>query len=240
MFINCLYSDNTIPSLEKTDKLNKLFLKWINQHESDEKSLFHADGIVDEETFNKEDKHILFVLAEPNAQKGKYAYLRGIDLRIIFSIIALGKEIDKNLGVWIRLLLSNDKKYKNLIQIKARDQLSELSPEEARDQLKRVAVMNLKKTSGTAKADYKKIKKYVEDFRESIVKEIGIIGPSIIIWCGNPAKIMWKKFFQNSVNIPSFGAFHPACRPKDTEKAFQSIVKIRRELTHLRRKQKTS
>ena len=98
-----------------------------------------------------------------------------------------------NIGRWTKALLDGIAEYPR-----------DMSPEKRVEQLKRVAVMNLKKEGGVSRTDGTALLEAVETQHELIFDEICLCNPSIIICCGLPMKgcpsnadLLWRYVFSN-------------------------------------------
>lgn len=159
--------------------MEKLFKKWQEQYSF---SAFIEDGIVDSDKY--EEPHILFVLRDMNC-----CTLRNLCKDLCKS--GSGAKTWCNAGRWVKALLDEDEDYPY-----------DMSPQKRSEQLRRVAVMNIKKEGGTARADGDDLTKYAQEQREMILEEIRMCNPDIIICCGqgmknapSNAEILEKKVF---------------------------------------------
>jgi len=138
-----------------------LFAKWkANQN-------FHAfirDGIVDPEHY--ETPHILFVLRDMNC-------LFERDLCADLRRDGSGWKTWNNVGRWTKALLDGDEEYPQ-----------DMSVEKRVAQLKRIAVMNLKKEGGGSRAVGNELMEAVRAQHKMIHEEICLCDPNIIICCG--------------------------------------------------------
>lgn len=142
-----------------------LFKNWKSTHNI---NAFIKDGIVDPN--NYESPHILFVLRDMNC-----TYERDLcaDLRNDGS----GWKTWNNVGRWAKALLDGIEEYPKDMSVPKRVA-----------QLKRVAVMNLKKEGGTSRTAGDKLLKAVQTQHDMIYEEICLCNPNIIICCGLPMK----------------------------------------------------
>ncbi len=125
---------------------------------------FISDGIVDEQCY--EEPHILFILRDMNCQTS-------CDLRRILRETGSNGKTWNNVARWTSALLDGGMPYPAAI-----------SHDERIRQLKRVAVMNLKKEGGGARANGKELAYAVRQQRARIFAEISLCEPSVIICCG--------------------------------------------------------
>jgi len=215
-----------------TKKLDSLFDKWEKEYPETVREGFHRDGVVYEDVFVKQNKRVLFVILEANSRKGKYDQYYGKDLRWVFGEEAVGKSIDKNIGVWIMAILDNASTYEKLDRI------------EARDQFRRVAFMNLKKLSGSGTADYSAISIQAWLDREYIKQEIEIVKPTLIVACGKETNRIFKRivsknpydYIDESGNwkynaIPVIQSHHPSVRPVQAPKSFDFLREQLKKIT---------
>lgn len=138
-----------------------LFAKWKATHNF---NAFIRDGIVDPEHY--ETPHILFVLRDMNCQSER-------DLCADLRRDGSGWKTWNNIGRWTKALLDDDKEYPQ-----------DMSTMSRVEQLKRVAVMNLKKEGGVSRTAGNELLEAVQAQHEMIYEEICLCDPSIIICCG--------------------------------------------------------
>jgi hypothetical protein len=186
---------------------------------------FHKDGIVSEESFLQESIRLLYVLLEPNSKGGRYDRFRGHDLRKIWGEIGLGKPVDLNLARWTRVLLDGVAEY------------PVLDAHSAKVQLRRVAIMNLKKLAGSGTANLETISILAWADREFIRREVSIIAPTLVVTCGASANRLFGKIIMDDPlfeapptqlwthgNIEVMPANHPSLRPLHARSAFERVV----------------
>jgi Uracil DNA glycosylase superfamily. len=206
-----------------------LFERWIATYPEEYRSGFHRDGIVDESIFESQPFRVLFVLLEPNSRDGLYDRYRGWDLRKVFGEEKLKKELNVNLAIWAQALLDGVTKYVRP---------SEIAVEK---QIRRIALLNLKKFGGSGKADYEAISIHAWKDREFIRKEVRIISPTVVVTCGNSAHRLFGWIMKNDPysEIPDavweqdgffvLPANHPSLRPKNAEGSSDLLVQRARE-----------
>lgn len=145
----------------------KEFISLKHWKEHREYSAFIQDGIVDLETFCREDKKLLFILRDMNHSSGDYSLVD--DLYDHGS----GYKTWNNVARWIIALLDGQQNYPRDISTKQRT-----------TQLRRVAVMNIKKEGGCNRAYREQLANAIEQDREYILNQIYMYQPDMIICCG--------------------------------------------------------
>jgi len=138
-----------------------LFAKWKATHNF---NAFIRDGIIDPEHY--ETPHILFVLRDMNCQSEH-------DLCADLRRDGSGWKTWNNIGRWTKALLDGDEEYPQ-----------EMSMVSRVEQLKRVAVMNLKKEGGVSRTAGNELLEAVQAQHEMVYEELCLCDPSIIICCG--------------------------------------------------------
>ncbi len=151
--------------LPGSNDMENLFNEWQQKYSF---SAFIRDGIVDVAKYEK--PHILFVLRDMNCSVST-------DLCESLRKYGGGSETWCNVGRWTKALLDEDEEYPY-----------DMSSEKRIEQLSRVAVMNIKKEGGTARADGKALISYAKQQKEMILKQIEKCNPDIIICCGQGMK----------------------------------------------------
>ena len=145
--------------------LNKLFERWKQEHKFE---AFISDGIVD--SGNYDEPHILFVLRDMNCRHER-------DLCEDLRNDGSGWKTWNNVGRWTRALLDGSEEYPQ-----------NMSTENRVAQLRRIAVMNLKKEGGVSRASGNELLEAVKKQHDLIYEEICLCDPSIIVCCGLPIK----------------------------------------------------
>ena len=156
-----------------------LFKKWKTSYNF---KAFIRDGIVDSEHYSK--PHILFVLRDMNCKVER-------DLCADLCKNGSGWKTWNNIGRWTIALLDGDNEYPK-----------DMSTEKRVAQLKRIAVMNLKKEGGESRAVGSELLDAVREQNKMIYEEICLCDPSIIICCGlsikgglSNADLLWHHVF---------------------------------------------
>ena len=169
--------------------MEKLFLRWKQEHSF---NAFITDGIVDKECYAK--PHILFVLRDMNCKSERNLC---DDLRNHGS----GWKTWNNIGRWTKALLDGSVEYP-----------FDMSEKQRVEQLRRIAVMNLKKEGGGSRTIGNELLTAVREQRELIYEEICLCNPDIIICCGlssakmkgNAALLMEEKVLTDCTEWESF------------------------------------
>ena len=160
------------------EKLKKLFSQWGKEVNGK----FVPDGIINLKKWEKANKKILVILKETND----------------FDNYGLNDLIDKNInnsksGIWKGLT------WHNIGRISYKLLNSNASFEEAhkkrKEILRYISVMNIKKTPGKNKSNYKVIQYNANKYGNYIKEEIEIINPDIVILGGT------YKFLKNILNL---------------------------------------
>lgn len=195
--------------MKRNARLNRLFASWPARRRRD----FHRDGIISEEEFSKQRRRVLYVMAEPSSRGPRFAHLLGSDLRRLYESEPPKKELTHNIALWTEVLLDGRSRYERL------------SPDSVRAAMRRVAIMNLKKLSGTGSADYSEISAVARADRKFLLRQIDIISPDIIVACGKPVSRILKRIFEGERARNVIEASHPSCRPNHGRVAWKKLVK---------------
>lgn len=159
-------------------KTDKLFEEWKSK---EGRVGFSNDGIVDYDKYVHSRYKILFLLKETNNKERK-----SIDLTKFLKEGANRTHTWDNIARWIKVMLQDSEpiwdNYKN-IKVEKKDLIS------------RVAVMNIKKTSGGHTANNKEIIQIAEEDSKLIKSQIELINPDIIISCGSSV----SNFINNNI-----------------------------------------
>lgn len=213
----------------RNGRLNRLFWRWAWQY-GGRASDFHRDGIVDEAQFRKAKPRVLFVLLEPNSKGGRKPKNPGSDLRALWHDVPLKKSLDRNLARWTRLLLDGARRFPR-----------KLTPDQTRDELRRVAIINLKKLAGGGKANEEAIGILAWQDRAHLRKQIRIIRPNVVVACGPRANKLLTWILHDDLHCPVeekrpwtakglrvLPGNHPAVRPRNALDAFRRLSKMAR------------
>ena len=162
--------------MSREEELAKLMKDW---HDAiGKENYFNPDGIVDPASWDEQDagKKVLFVLKETNELKGDSEK----DPKSVSLVEHLMKPSapSKYGSMWPRIAEWWHAIYYN------NDAYHWYETQEAQKILKNVAVMNLKKTPGSAQAKEDDVVQHIKDHWERIQQEIDLIDPDIIVFCG--------------------------------------------------------
>lgn len=158
-----------------TEKENELFEEWVK----DRKDLV-KDGVIDERSYKDTDIRILFVLKEVNDPGGgKW------DLREFVRGGALRQTWD-NITRWVMGIRNLDK---NLDWEK---ELTTITPEQRKEILKSVCVMNIKKSPGGYITDNELLARIEDEDKEYLKKQFSLYDPDIIICCGSSTNFIFN------------------------------------------------
>ena len=148
--------------------MDELFVKWMKECDI---KVFAKDGIISKENY----EGILFILKDVNnAKPGEK-----IDLRE--SLITRTDEGRTwfNVARWTIALLDNNQ-YDDLA--------SGMNSDIQHEQMKRVAVMNIKKEAGGGSVSYSAIRECAEKQKQYLLSEIKLCKPRLIVACGTGLK----------------------------------------------------
>lgn len=194
--------------MKKNELLDKLFQEWV-QKNPEYLKIFKKDGIINEAKYNNANTRILFIAKEANdkgtQKRGDFREWWSETFRYQFSI---------RLGEWAHGILYDFPNY------------STVSKYDKREALHSVAFMNLKKSGGTAYANYSRIEECIQAEADLIRREVEIIDPKIIVGCF-ACKEWWQIFLPevkfsaktidgvlvgNWRNVQIIDFFHPSYR----------------------------
>jgi uracil-DNA glycosylase len=207
--------------------LDALFDDWVQSYPHAYRPDFHKDGIVHERLYRGEATRVLYVSLEPNSRGGRYDRYRGSDLRNVWGEIGLGKSFDLNLARWTQVLLDGRTEY--------------FTPdaEGAKQQLRRVAIMNLKKLAGSGRANLEAVSIQAWRDKEYIRRQVALVRPTVVVTCGVAANRLFGCIIKEDPldqcpedAVWTHGPFqvlpanHPSLRPKDAARAFERVVQL--------------
>lgn len=209
-----------------------IFNEWINSYPEAVRGEFHKDGIIDPDAFSNEKIKILYVVKEPNSKNGNYDKYQGVDLRKIWGEVCLKKPFDYNIARWTKIISDGV------------DVGRSLSWPEVAETMHRVAIINLKKMSGSGSENREEVCLYSFKDREFLREQIRNINPSVIFSCGKDgfvSRMIWRimndemccplgkaESFNVTVSgreIPVFSVFHPSLRLKRQEDDAAAVIR---------------
>lgn len=176
--------------MTKTRKLNRLFVQWKKEVPLFQTEHFYTDGIIDEKSFeqNPVGKKILFIAKEPNAGSWDEASSRSF-------LDEWNREppptysFAQRISEWAYGIIHDFPPYESL--------------ENKLSYLKRIAFMNVKKSSGGAFTDNKEMYRIVKPQCAFILKQVDIIQPDIIVAGISFAEHLIEDIFGKVDFIPS-------------------------------------
>ena len=210
----------------------ELFDEWKGKR----KNLI-LDGIVDKQSYKDSQLKVLYILKEVNGGKG-------------WDLTKFLKEGGRastwnNVTRWQYGITNIDK------DIRWGD-IETISNETRKSQLKNIAIMNLKKEPGGAKAISKQVWTYALEDNEFLKKQIQIYSPDIIICCGTGEIVKnlelvekfneWEKssygeplirYYRTVNQLKSqiiINYYHPAYYGKNTKELFYPLYKTIKEI----------
>ncbi|PKK84742.1 MAG: hypothetical protein CVT49_00900 [candidate division Zixibacteria bacterium HGW-Zixibacteria-1] len=201
----------------KTAELNKLFEDWKQQYAGlkIDTTKFSADGIICEDKYDAAKKKILFVLRETND------FPEG-DLRVLYRD-GPKLQMAAQLSKWATGILYDFPDYSEV----------DMNENNIRTEaIKSIAIMNVKKYTGGAIADFNLLHVFTKLDKDLIKREIDIIKPQIIVCCNTFIELMWaldleldmsdlenifgKSYIYNGARIVVW-QHHPSDRGKHSE-----------------------
>lgn len=145
------------------EQQTKLFTNWKVAYQI---TPFIQDGVVCEEIFTQQKKHILFVLRDMNSSTE-------CDLCEALRTHGSGWKTWNNVGRWTKALLDGEEEYPR-----------DMSSTKRVEQLKRIAVMNLKKQGGGSRTSAEALEEAVKAQHENIYQQLRFYIPDLIVCCG--------------------------------------------------------
>lgn len=145
---------------------------WKEKSEHNDK-VFVKDGIVDDVVWKSQDKKILYILKEAYGSAEDWDLTeRVLKKDSILSHPTWRSVVEWTYGIWKT----------------SAEEIASYAPKEIHeikdDLIRKIAVINLKKSDGKSCSDNLQIKQYAENDIELIKKQIELISPNIIV-CGS-------------------------------------------------------
>jgi hypothetical protein len=195
--------------------------KWSEHYEKlgiDPKRIC-KDGIVNPDVYRKSSPKLLFILKEVNKWEGG-------DIRLLMKD-GPKYTMAHNIARWSAAIFYRNLKFTDIN-----------NNEKMKEALSRVAVINLKKISGEAQADMRKISAYAFMDKDLLREQIKEIAPDRIIACSifdilvwlleleiNPEQIDRKPIFYSDKKIPVIPWCHPSFRG-DSSKPYNKLKEL--------------
>ncbi|MFH1613935.1 MAG: hypothetical protein ABIG61_02470 [Planctomycetota bacterium] len=132
-----------------------------------------SDGIFDDGEWKNANKKILFIMKEVNSSKG------GWDLKTLFEN-GPKYQMWHTISRWAGGILNNFPKFEDIDKWSAK-----------KANIKKIASINLKKTSGGPSSDMSIINAYAHMDKELLLEQIDEIKPEIIVACGTFDSVIW-------------------------------------------------
>ncbi len=143
--------------------LDELFKLW---KQKDGHKPFCKDGFIDKDTFEKQEKRVLFIAKESNVSvddfKEDYFWLQDVANGADHKILSR------------RISIMTNAYFENKFD----------DTDKNRDNLKKIAYMNINKHGGSSRTNAKELQAYATDYKEYIKREIELIDPHFIVCCG--------------------------------------------------------
>ena len=165
--------------MRKDAAINKLFESWLKFYKSKgmDAEGFSRDGVVDEDSFGRARRRVLFILRETNDFWTSNEF-RG-DLRE-FLRETLKWQLWHTLGRWAFGILNDFPDYPECNDRR-----------KIHDAICQVAVMNLKKITGGKESDLEEINETAHRDKEFIRREVDFIDPEVVVACGTRGHLVW-------------------------------------------------
>lgn len=214
--------------MSKTRQLNELFIEWKQKHMDEiepsyleneiPKEMFLPDGIVDEKLFEESKERILIIgkelnwhysgegMLELNKKQSEVFWLREV-------AFGLKDETRFSRGL---ALIANAVKDNDYVTVNMDSKV-----------FNSVAMINLNKRGGFARCIWKQLKGYTKEYKDFINKEISIIKPTIVIYCGTDVKWLAEKYLTVPAECKVITAVHPSCF---AESYANKLAKLKEEM----------
>lgn len=203
--------------MKEQKEIIKLFKEeWVTK-DIHKGHVFNYDGIVNDEYWNDENnKKILFFLKEAHqGNRSREEYGNDI-FDLVGWLDGTVYKMWKKVVIWVWAIenttISNIKEYDE-------NRISEVE----QDLIRKIAVVNVKKSNGKTNSDWEELVKYANEDKELLLKEIEMIKPKIII-CGNNVRLLnivfdgaldMEKLYKHHYVIHNgyiiIDYYHPAC-----------------------------
>lgn len=205
-------------SMRKTDKIKNLLLenKTILLNDETNNGICF-DGIVDEDTFNSTKTKLCVLLKETNGldktrklpeKLDDWDYMKWIKEQQADGVHEAGKNIDpfygstyRKLCLWISEFFDiSEKKYCNIDHYFTNGSIDK---NKVRQSLKKIALVNLKKTWGVNQTDSTNLENYAtkETISDILNKQMNLIDPDIVLCCSPAVFDIAKKVYGDNTSF---------------------------------------
>jgi len=164
-----------------TEKEEALFDKWEKQRPG-----FVKDGVVDEDNYLQSNPRLLFVMKEVNSPGSG-----GWDLR---KFLRAGADTPRprtwdNITRWVYGIRNKANEINWL-------SLEKMTPEQRKEILSSVCVVNLKKSPGGNTTDNYELDKIAREDKEYLTEQFSFYNPDLIIGCGSMPTYIFHDLFK--------------------------------------------
>ena len=192
-----------VECMKSLSEIGKVFEKWIDAHCVEKGSLstipesekeiiaynsFYKDGIIDEAGYRAAKVKVLFISNEASIGTSNIVNDSKDDKRKIGNSCGntaysfkeyAERDISDNWTTKMRI------KYGEMFRIILGEEINKEDwINRNKNYNKRFAMMNINKRGGFGKVQMEKYLNYIDTFKDFILKEIQLINPDIIVWCG--------------------------------------------------------
>ena len=173
---------------------NEIFDEW-----KEKRNNIIPDGIVNIGKYSESKIKVLYILKEVNGGKNW-------NLRDFLNINGGRFQTWNNIARWQYGI-------ENFEEQNLWDKVEHIEEEFRKKQLRKIAVVNLKKVPGTETSEMSEIRKYAWNDRELLKRQISLYEPNIIVCCGTGEivkeyKLVDNEFFKNWTKSNSNLNFH--------------------------------
>lgn len=168
------------------------------------RTFFLPDGIIDESQYWRSPERILFVAKEANwfslgdtpKQFNEYSSIVMFWHREVAFGREKGRLFSQRLSMLTNALLTSDYQTIN----------------KTHTALQSVSVINLKKRGGFTYCNFEKLEQYVKRYKDFISKEIELINPTMIVYCGGDVRLLMERYISLSDTLKALTVYHPSYR----------------------------
>lgn len=253
--------------LNSVKKLEDLFNRWKEKQLKDKKTTcnskngyvvatnsFYKDGIVNLKEYQNSEKKVLFITNEVSIEckqdndekkpglKGKCEDGHLVGNNEGNTVCSFAKYINgEEQETWSGKMRIKFGEMYRIITEKNYKIESSFDEDANREALKKIAFMNLNKRGGFGGIQEVTFLNYLKTYKDYIRREIEIINPDVIVWCGCNTydqeeymdavfadKTVWekKKLSLDEKEIPILRMWHPSVRAKSMEKYLNKFNEV--------------